>query len=240
MLVALEDACGSFPEAISVCERMLDARGHVYPSTLTHVTLAAKTRGGELLEGQAVACHSDIALSRVILRGQGSIEPYAPALEAIRAADLIVLGPGSLFTSIIPNLLVPGVVEAIRESKGTTVFVCGLADVQGETLRLSAREHVEALLDHGMRGLLDYVLVHSSHPLSPDQNAFAPSAADPQESAGIHSVAVTYDDVMAIQAQGPRVIVRDLVDHKRPTWHDPEAFREALWGVLKLCRSRRK
>ena len=78
------------------------------------------------------------------------------ALEAIRAADLIVLGPGSLFTSIIPNLLVPGVVEAIRESKGTTVFVCGLADVQGETLRLSAREHVEALLDHGMRGLLDY------------------------------------------------------------------------------------
>lgn len=134
----------------------------------------------------------------------------------------------------------PGVVEAIRESKGATVFVCGLADVQGETLRLSAREHVEALLDHGMRGLLDYVLVHSSHPLSPDQNAFAPSAADPQESAGIHSVAVTYDDVMAIQAQGPRVIVRDLVDHKRPTWHDPEAFREALWGVLKLCRSRRK
>ena len=91
-----------------------------------------------------------------------------------------------------------------------------------------------------MRGLLDYVLVHSSHPLSPDQNAFAPSAADPQESAGIHSVAVTYDDVMAIQAQGPRVIVRNLVDHKRPTWHDPEAFREALWGVLKLCRSRRK
>lgn len=176
----------------------------------------------------------------MILRGQGTIEPYAPALEAIRAADLIVLGPGSLFTSIIPNLLVPGVVEAIRESKGTTVFVCGLADVQGETLRLSAREHVEALLDHGMRGLLDYVLVHSSHPLSPDQNAFAPSAVDPQESAGIHSVAVTYDDVMAIQAQGPRVIVRDLVDHKRPTWHDPEAFREALWGVLKLCRSRRK
>ena len=93
-----------------MCEHMLDARGHVYPSTLTHVTLAAKTRGGELLEGQAVACHSDIALSRVILRGQGSIEPYAPALEAIRAADLIVLGPGSLFTSIIPNLLVPGVV----------------------------------------------------------------------------------------------------------------------------------
>ena len=88
----------------------------------------------------------------------GIVEAYAPALEAIRAADLIVLGPGSLFTSIIPNLLVPGVVEAIRESKGATVFVCGLADVQGETLRLSAREHVEALLDHGMRGPSRYVL----------------------------------------------------------------------------------
>ena len=240
MLVALEDACGSFPEAISVCERMLDARGHVYPSTLTHVTLAARTRGGETLEGQAVACHSDTALSRVALRSKGPIEPYAPALAAIREADLIVLGPGSLFTSIIPNLLIPGVADAIRDSKGATVFVCGLADVQGETLHLNARDHVEALLDHGMRGLLDYVLIHSSRPLAPERDARACAAPDGQRRAEIHPVAITYEDAMAIQSQGPRVIVRDLVDHERPTWHDPAAFREALWGVLKLCRSRRK
>ena len=92
---------------------------------------------------------------------------YKPALDAIRNADLIVLGPGSLFTSIIPNLLVPGVVDAIRQSRGATLFVCSLADMQGETWGLTAREHVEALLAHGMRGLLDYVLVHSAFPRSP-------------------------------------------------------------------------
>ncbi|MCQ4882361.1 YvcK family protein, partial [Alistipes onderdonkii] len=73
-------------------------------------------------------------------------------------ADLIVLGPGSLFTSIIPNLLVPGVVDAIRTSQASTRFVCSLADMQGETWGLTAREHVEALMDHGLRGLVDYLL----------------------------------------------------------------------------------
>ncbi len=133
----------------------------MYPSTLDRVTLTARTRDGRSLEGQAVACHSRTALERVGLRAAHEVMPYQPALEAIREADLIVLGPGSLFTSIIPNLLVPGVVDAIRASKGSTLFVCSLADMQGETWGLTAREHVEALMDHGTRGLLDYVLVHT-------------------------------------------------------------------------------
>ena len=254
MLVALEDACGSFPEAVSICEKLLDARGHVYPSTLSHVTLAAKTRDGAAIEGQAVACHSDTALERVKLRCDGAIEPYGPALDAIRAADLIVLGPGSLFTSIIPNLLVPGVVDAIRASHGKTLFVCGLADVQGETWGLTAREHVEALMAHGMRGLIDYMLVHTPEPLRPDgsssgelagalaRNAgVATTGGQGSEAAGraVRPVPITYEDAMAIQAEGPIVVAKNLVDLERPTLHDPVAFREALWGVLKLCRSRR-
>ena len=135
MLSALEDATGSFPEAIAICEKLLNARGSVFPSTLARVTLTAKTRDGRILEGQAVACHSRTALETVRLRGD-DIRAYDPALDAIRAADLIVLGPGSLFTSIIPNLLVPGVVEAIRQSEGACLFVCSLADMQGETWAL--------------------------------------------------------------------------------------------------------
>ena len=87
----------------------------------------------------------------------GSDEPihaYGPALDAIREADLIVLGPGSLFTSIIPNLLVPGVTDAIRASRGVTLFVCSLADMQGETWGLSALEHYDSLERHGMGGLI--------------------------------------------------------------------------------------
>ena len=255
MLSALEDAAGSFPEAIAVCERLLNARGHVYPSTLDRVSLVARTRDGRMIEGQAVACHSRTALESVQLRSLGGVVPYEPALEAIREADLIVLGPGSLFTSIIPNLLVPGVVDAIRASKGCTLFACSLADMQGETWGLTAREHVEALMDHGMRGLLDYMLVHTVVPLRPDspatgvfsaatgaepEHASTSGMADDDLSGRIRPVRVSYRDVQAIQAQGPVVIARDLVDPKRPTWHDPMALHEAFAGVLRLCRSRQR
>lgn len=265
MLAALEDAAGSFPEAIAICERLLDAQGHVYPSTLDHVTLSARTRDGRVLTGQAAACHSTAALERVELRCEGEgCRAYEPALDAIREADLIVLGPGSLFTSIIANLLVPGVVDAIRESRGRVLFVCSLADVQGETWGLTAREHVEALFDHGLEGLVDYVLVHSDAPLrasgsSPDRLVAGLSLAEGDDgsaggrsraaaalgdarafSAAPRRVEVSYEDVLAIQARGPVVIVRDLADAANPVWHAPLALREAFLGVMKLCRSRQR
>ena len=255
MLSALEDATGEFPQAVQICERLLNARGHVYPSTLDRVSLVARTRDGRYIEGQAVACHSRTALAHVQLRGQGKIQAYRPALDAIRNADLIVLGPGSLFTSIIPNLLVPGVVDAIRQSKGATLFVCSLADMQGETWGLTAREHVEALLAHGMRGLLDYVLVHSPFPVRPDASETGTFRAvtgvnvgdsrftvAPGEEAGrrVRPVRIDYPDLRSIQSKGPVVLVRNLVDPQRPTWHDPLLLREAFTGVLRLCRSRQR
>lgn len=257
MLAALEDACGSFPEAIRICERLLDAQGHVYPSTLDHVTLAATTRDGRELDGQAVACHSHTALERVRLRASvpgGAITAFEPAVRVLREADLIVLGPGSLFTSVIPNLLVPGIVEAIRASRGRVLFVCSLADVQGETWGLTAREHVEALMDHGMAGLVDYVLVHTRVPLRADSlandrfNAVAgkesehASTADLDDArlAGkVRPVPINYHDLQAIQSMGPVVIARDLADAERPTWHSPEALRNAFAQVVKLTQARR-
>ena len=166
MLSALEDATGSFPEAIAICGRLLGARGRVYPSTLEKVVLCAEACDGVFLGGQARACKSKTALHRAWLESDQPIRRMA-ALDAIRQADLIVLGPGSLFTSIIPNLLVPGVIDAIRESHGVTMFVCSLADMQGETWGLSAKGHYEALVRHGMDGLVDYMLVHSPEPLRP-------------------------------------------------------------------------
>ena len=255
MLAALEDACGSFPEAIRICERLLDAQGHVHPSTLDRVTLGARTRDGRTLSGQANACRSRTALERVWLEAADRVRPHAPALQAIREADLVVLGPGSLFTSIVPNLLVPGIVDAVRASRGRVLFVCSLADMQGETWGLTAREHVEALMDHGMRGLLDYVLVHTPVPLRPDspatdrfnavtgaqpEHASLSGMSDARLSGRVRPVSITYHDAMAIQQAGPVVIARNLVDPRRPTWHDPRALRDAFSGVLKLCRSRQR
>jgi uncharacterized cofD-like protein len=256
LLTALEDACGSFPEAIAVCERLVDAQGHVYPSTLDHVVLSARTCDGRVLDGQAVACHSRTALESVWLAGEDgrAPRPFEPALQAIREADLIVLGPGSLFTSIIPNLLIPGVVDAIRESRGRVLFVCALADVQGETWGLTAREHFEALAAHGMEGLVDYMLVHSKVPLraeSPATGSFAAiSGADLEHAStsdlndtqlirGVRPISISYADMLAIQARGPIVISRNLADPERPTWHSPFALRDAFQNVIRLSRSRR-
>lgn len=256
MLSALENATGSFPEAVKICGQLLGAKGHVYPSTLNNITLCARTCDGQQLRGQSVACKSKTALDEVWLESPEQCLPYVEALRAIRQADLIVLGPGSLFTSIIPNLLVPGIAEAIAESKAKTVFVCSLADQQGETWGLSAREHVEALLRHGMQGSLDYVLVHSAHkPRRPkiEANTFEAVAggasgklamAEQRNGANlgteIRPVAITQADIDIIQSYGPVVMVRDMVDPERPTWHDPQALADAFVGVLKLCRSRRK
>lgn len=256
LLTALEDACGSFPEAIAICERLVDAQGHVYPSTLDHVVLSARTCDGRVLDGQAVACHSKTALESVWLAAEDgrAPRPYEPALKAIREADLIVLGPGSLFTSIIPNLLIPGVVEAIRESRGRVLFVCALADVQGETWGLTAREHFEALAAHGMEGLIDYMLVHSQVPLraeSPATGSFAALSGAELEHAstsdlndvqlirGVRPISINYADMLAIQSRGPIVISRNLADAERPTWHSPFALRDAFQNVIKLSRARR-
>ncbi len=241
MLSALENATGSFPEAIAICEDLLHARGHVYPSTLDEVILRAKTSTGVEIQGQAKASHSETALTQVWLDSDSPITPYQPALDALRTADLIVLGPGSLFTSIIPNILVPGVLDAIRASKAKTVFVCSLADMQGETLGLSAEEHVQALLDHGMEGLIDYVLIHTPRALHPEKPSHRPgSVLASLDEPLIRPVHIDYEAAMRIQEKGMVVITRNLVDDERPTWHKPLALQEAFNGVISLCHLPRK
>lgn len=252
LLAALEDASGSFTEAIRICEHLLKARGHVIPSTLDHVKLRAVTRDGKVLDGQAVACHSQTALRKVALIGEREADVHAnpEAIDAIIDADLVVLGPGSLFTSIIPNLLVPGILDAIERSHAATLFVCSVADTQGETWGLSAKEHVRSLLEHGMDGMLDYVLVHSRNPLqaqSPATSSFIAATgedvlvenmpiggSDPK----VRSVFIDYLDAVEIQSMGPVVIARNLIDDKHPTWHAPMALRQAILQVVKLLKSR--
>ena len=265
MITALADV-SSFTTAIDVCERMLNCLGHVYPSTLSPITLEGRTRDGRLIQGQSAIAHSDTALDSVWLN-PADPEPYEPALEAIRAADLIVLGPGSLFTSIIPNLLVPGVCEAIRESGAKTVFLCSVADVQGETWGLDCSEHVQAILDHGMAGLLHFACVNSTRHGS-DNNSTAelialgeldPSHVQSREFEAITQSAesgsrvqpaanrrvirsVMLDDAVAqrIKNEVPVLYERQFADPIFPTWHSPRALGEIFKGVLELCHLREK
>ncbi len=159
MITALAEV-SSFENAISVCERMLGCLGHVYPSTLDRVDLEGVTRDGRTICGQSAIAHSDTALERVWL-APGNPAPYQPAIDAILDADLVVLGPGSLFTSIIPNLLVPGIVDAIKRSRAKTVFLCSVADMQGETWGLDCAEHVQAILDCGLEDYLTAACINT-------------------------------------------------------------------------------
>ena len=232
MLSALEVTSGGFPEAIEICEKLLNARGHVYPSTLDRVTLIAQTSDGRMLVGQAVANHSRTSLKKVALHADETLMAYEPALEVLKAADLIVLGPGSLFTSIIPNLLVPGVVEAISASNAPVIFVCSLADMQGETRGMRAIDHYHALLNHRMEGLVDYMLVHD---FVPEQEPAEGSDSESGENL-IRPVEVSDEDIAAIEANGTHVILADLADDLHPTWHDPAKLRHACSEVTNTIK----
>lgn len=250
ILIAFAEETGSFSEAIHICEYMLDARGHVFPSTLQDVKLTGVTADGRMLEGEHIIGDSDCHMHTVSLH-PANAQPHPAALNKIRQADLIVLGPGSLFTSIIPNLLVPGVVESIakarsrEENPAHTVFVCSLADMQGETWGMNCYDYVEALMRHGMEGLLDYVLIHKDAGGDPGVTGFFPVIRDYSDSrfqtrgrrsGKVRRVEVSDALVEKVAALGPVPIVRDLVDRERPTWHDQRALARAFGEVLAQCR----
>ena len=224
ILSALEDTTGSFMDAISVCEQLLGCVGHVFPSTLEHIALSAETMDGQVLKGQAVATKANTALKKVsVANSRGSVPQASQgALDAIKKADLIVLGPGSLFTSIIPNILVEGIVDAIKTSNAQVVFVCGIADVQGETWGLSAVEHVQALIDHGLASLIDYAIFNSE-----------------DKDIG-NTLNVTTDDIQKIQALGPVAVLRKLRDENHPSWHNLCALKGAFESVISMILNKKR
>lgn len=240
MISALSDTTGSFLEAIEICEKLISARGHVYPSTLNRVYLESITKDGKIVDGQASACKSRTALKYVcLLSDDGEISAYAKAIEAIQTSDLIVLGPGSLFTSIIPNLLVPGIIDAISESSASVCFICGIADIQGETWGMSAFEHLQALYDHGMEGLIDYCLIHARNGiLSNSENSLLAYANNDNLNA-TRDIAVSISDIQNIQASGPVAIVRDFASKENSTWHSPVKIIAGLREVINLMIQRK-
>lgn len=261
LIAALTKETGSFATAVDICNEMLDCRGAVYPSTLDDVVLCGTTRDGLEFRGQATLGTGPCALSRVWLSPR---EPraYEPAARAIREADVVVLGPGSLFTSVIPNLLVPGILEALHATRAVRVYVCSMADMQGETWGLTAEEYVDALLAHGMEGALDAVILH--RPSNSDQGVatrrfqaitqeqvrddaarrartLTPNVDDdPDPDWYLKPVQVTDEAVRRIEARVPLVIVRDFSDPERPTWHNPARLESVLRGVIETCPSRRR
>ncbi len=164
LLAALNGITGSFEEAVEQMSQVLAITGRVLPVTGADVQLEAVFENGSRVVGESSIFSfkkmQDCRIARV------SLIPERPAalpsaLQAIEDADLILLGPGSLYTSIIPNLLVDGVVEAICRSRALKIYVCNIMTQDGETEGYTAADHVEALLNHGAPGLVDVCLANS-------------------------------------------------------------------------------
>ena len=215
LIAALTDLEGGFPQALETAAAMLGARGRVLPSTTSDVVLVGELCEGGQVAGQAAA--ANLPLRRVRLE-PADPPAHVPALDAIRAADLVVAGPGSLFTSLLPNFLVAGVADALRQSAATRVYVCNVANQRGETSGMDAAAHVRALLDHGLEGCFDVVLVH-------DTLAFPPPP-------GIEPVLSTEEATAEIARLGPRVLVADLVDRVDSRHHDAVLLGTALREVM--------
>jgi uncharacterized cofD-like protein len=177
-LAALSEVTGDFERAVQESTSVLKVRGRVLPATLDDVELHAQLEGGDRVAGESsITAHARLPL-RVWL------EPRTPtalpqAVEAIAAADLVVLGPGSLFTSVIPNLLIPGVLDALRSTKARVVYVCNVMTQPGETDGFSAADHIEALARHGAAGLVDIVLVNDARASAEVTEAYQRKGAGP-------------------------------------------------------------
>ena len=223
ILAALTDIEGDFPAAIEAAGRRLRVRGHVYPSTLTDVVLHACDRSGQPLSGQALIAANPDAIAHVTLEPDAPAA-YPPALAALSQADVVVMGPGSLFTSIIPNFLVGGMADALKSSSARRIYVCNVANLRGETRGLTAAEHVEALVDHGLAGAIDVAVIHAA-------DATTHEVCDDAET-DVEPVCVTDEQLERIAELVPHVVVADLADVEHPVRHDRERLLRVLEGVV--------
>ncbi len=158
-LTALSHVTGDFADAVQLSGQVLAIRGRIYPSTTQNVSLEAVMEGGRVLKGETHIARARRRIKRLRLVPR-RVQPLAEAMKAIEQASLIVIGPGSLYTSIIPNLLVAGVADAIARSRATRIYISNLMTQPGETSGLSIADHVRAIYRHTGRKLLDCVVLN--------------------------------------------------------------------------------
>ncbi|MGA2285794.1 MAG: gluconeogenesis factor YvcK family protein, partial [Dehalococcoidia bacterium] len=209
-IVAMSGVTGNFEEAVRETSRVLAVRGNILPSTLANVTLSAHTEDEETIHGESNITDSPSRIREVYLQ-PANVEANPDAVRAILNADMIVVGPGSLFTSVMPNLLVDGIRQAIQASPALKVYVCNVATQRGETDSFAVSDHFEVLNRHMGGHLFHYVLANSN------TRGRLPEKAQSQ--------AVLVDKTAL---DGARVITADVVSEDNRYHHDPKKLADTL------------
>ncbi len=226
-LAALTELTGDFAQAVQQASKILATRGKIYPATTSNATLIARMEDGSIVRGE-----TNITASRQRIAELMIDPPDATALpetlEAIGRADLITVGPGSLYTSLITNLLVQGIPEALVNAQGTRVFVCNLMTQANESLGLAASEHIERIYEHTGTPIFDYALVNTA-PFSPDTlSRYAAENASP-----------ILADIKRVEAMGVRCLVGDFASEGSVVRHAANRVTDALLHLGSIAATSR-
>lgn len=208
-IAAMLGITGDFQQALQESSRVLAVKGRVLPSTLEDLVLCAQLEDGRIIKGETNVSRSNINIERLFLEPE-ECSPLPEALQAINEADAIVLGPGSLYTSILPNLLVSDILEAIREAEGLKVYVCNVMTQPGETGDFTASDHTRVLVEQLGLGVLDYVLVNNRPINLQLQRKYQEDGARPVEI-----------DEEKLGDLGVEVVEADLVNQTEVVRHNP-------------------
>ena len=226
-LTALSHVTGDFASAVRESSEILAIRGHIYPSTAANVSLSARLEDGKEVVGESRISKTRSRISRVMITPERPA-PLPEAIEAIANADVITFGPGSLFTSVIPNLLVKGIPEAIAKSSAVKAYFTNLMWQPGETVNFTASDHVEAIHRHARRKLVDFVIVNQRNVAPDKMHKYALMQQLPVEV-----------DAERLQALGLQIISADLLAETEKVRHDPAAAAEIVIKLAKLGRRRK-
>lgn len=219
VIAALVDVEGDFVKGVARAGELVGARGQVLPSTVADVTLFACAADGRTIAGQYDIATLPKEVHSVYIE-PGDAPVFGPTRTALEDADLVVVGPGSLYTSILPNLLVAGVPEAIRASRGLRVFVTNVATQPGETDGYSAADHLDAIARHVGPGLVDIVVVNDTRPDADRDARLAARGLSP----------ILDDGTLGMRAA--KVVSAPIASAEDPARHDCGALCAVLAGLL--------
>jgi uncharacterized cofD-like protein len=215
-LAGLTAVTGDFALAVKTSSQILATRGHLYPATNSNVTLAALMDDGSTVLGETKITASKRRIVRLMLKPE-RVAALPEAVEAILGADLITLGPGSLYTSLITNLLVEGIAESLAAAHGVRVFICNLMTQSNESLHLTASQHIERIYEHSGAAIFDYALVNVAPVPEKARQRYAAEGAEP-----------IVADIDQIERLGVRCITGDFLRAEDVLRHDYERVADAL------------
>lgn len=226
-IAAMNEIYGSFELAIKEASNVLSITGKVYPMTLEDVSLHCELENGDTIEGESIipseALKRGCRIKRMFMNPSITY-PLEEAIEAIKDADLIVMGPGSLYTSIVPNLLVNNIVGTIQEAKAPKVYICNVMTQPGETDDFGVLDHVQGILNHSREDFLDYVIANTEEIPEDTLNKYITDGARP--------VLLSSEDRIILASKNIKLITEGLVEIRKDyIRHDNIALSKILVDI---------